>query len=397
MSETNYKIPPKFLKFFIQSGKERWVLCQGSRRSGKSWSCILWMRLLGKVIQRPYTILMVDATYPALQLLMQDFESATGLVIQGSQKLGYYAIDDNILWQFKHFPTRQKAQGTQADILYLNEGLNIPYDVISTLSMGIRDQIITSFNPTVRGADLLKHKNDNNFMISTWKDNPYLTDEQKGEFEEIKNKALAPGASPYQIYCYETYYLGQASTQGGKVFNKVYTITDDEYFSLPLLEVYGLDFGLADGGDATAMAGCKIDRQNNIIYFKQYIYDKFLTNNKDLAQKMLECGLDKRSFIVGDYGGMGKHRMTDITTGGNGTWEPELCQFNIQNAIKPKLDERIISLLSYDRIYVTESSTEMHNEFIEYELDPKTNKPKGGNDHLIDAGSYAMKTLQLTQ
>lgn len=342
---------------------------------------------------------MVDATYPALQLLMQDFEQATGLVIQGSQKLGYYCVDDNILWQFKHFPTRQKAQGTQADILYLNEGLNIPYDVISTLSMGIRDQIITSFNPTVKNAELFQHKNENNFMISTWKDNPYLTDEQKEEFENIKRMAMMPNASPYSIYCYETYYLGQASSQGGKVFNKVYRIKDEEYKMLPFLEVFGLDFGLAEGGDATALAGCKIDRQNNIIYFKEYIHDRNLTNNKELAQRLYDCGLNKYSYIVGDYAGCGKQRMVDITSGGGygSNWEEHLKQFTIQSAIKPTIDERILSLLSFDRIYVVEDSTNLMSEFHEYELDPKTNKPIDKNNHLLDACSYAMKILQMTQ
>lgn len=392
------KIPKTFLDFFIKSGNERWVLCQGSRRSGKTWSCILWMRLLGKVMRKPYTILMVDATYPALQLLMQDFEQCTGLTINGSQKLGYYAVDDNILWQFKHFPSRQKAQGTQADILYLNEALNIPYDVISTLSMGIREQILASFNPTVKNAQLFKHKNENNFMVSTWKDNPYLTAAQIFEFESIKEAAMKPGASPYSIWCYETYYLGMASSHGGKIFNKVYTIADEEFDRLPFLAVYGLDFGLSDGGDATALAACKIDRINNVIYFKQLIYDRHLTNNKELAKRIVDAGLGRYSIILGDYGGGGKMRMAEITTGGNGTWnEPELRCLTIQNATKPGIEERIRSLLSFDRICVTESSADMHTEFLEYELDPKTNKPIGGNDHLLDAGAYAMKYLQMTQ
>lgn len=381
-------ISKKYLRFFVDNIDSRWVLLQGGRRSGKSFSAYKWLHIL--LSGKPKVCGVIAASFPALQLAMQDFTKATGLAVQGSALYGYSSVLSNgSMFVFKSYDEPTKAQGSTYDIVYLEEALNIQEEVITTLSMSVTGQIYAAFNPT-RSGWISKYDNGHNLLTTTFKDNDYLSAEQIEEFERIKERAMKPSASILDVYNYKVYYCGEFGDMAGKVFKIVYTCTDDEYDSIPASELFGLDFGFtqSEQSDATAMVGIKI--HENRLYCKEYIYSNQLANNRDLALRMAELGLDVYTPIIADYGGMGATRIRALVSAENGSWtEPSISSgFSIQNALKGRVIDGLNRMSQYD-IYVTESSANLRREFDGYELNAE-GKPKSGcPDHALDAVRYA--------
>lgn len=387
-------ISKKYLRFFVKNTDSRWILIQGGRRSGKSFSVIQWLWFLASATPNSI-VMMVAASYPALQLLMSDFQRATPLRISGSLTEGYNCtLSNGSKFLFRSFDTYEKAQGSTCDYLYLEEALNIPIDVITTLSMSVTRQIFACYNPT-KSSEIDRYilPDNSNHIVTTFKDNDYLTQAQREEFEEIKRRAMKPTASILDIYAYTVYYKGDYSNMSGKVFPIVYSCEDDEYDRIPSRELYGLDFGFTSGGDKTAMVGVKV--HNHCIYVKEYIYSDELFNDRQLAFALHNLGLNECVDIIADYGGSGRQRIHNLVTAGDGEWtEPEICRgFSVSNAKKGKVVDGLRTLLNYDKIILTESSTNLRKELDNYELKP-SGEPKG-EDHLVDAMRYASNSYSI--
>lgn len=384
-------ISRKYLRFFVATSHQRWVLLQGGRRSGKSFSCHKWIHFLSSV--EPLTVLCVAASVPALRWMIDDFRRATGLDVHGSMDYGFTCVLSNgTRYIFRAFDSYTKVQGTTCDILYLEEALNIPTEIVNTLAMSVTKQIFACFNPTMN-SDILLHSNGDNLLVTTWRDNDYLTDSQIEEFENIKKKALRPCASIMDEYSYRVYYLGEFANMSGKVFNLIYTISNEEFDNIHVRPLYGLDFGFVESRDQTALVAIKIF--NNCLYVKELLYDNTLTNDKKLADKLYNLGIDVYDNIVADYGGLGKTRIHNLVTAADGSWAEEGINagFSIMNAKKGKVIDGIQRMLNYDKIFVTESSVNLRKEFDGYELTAE-GKPRG-EDHLIDAVRYAVNSWLL--
>lgn len=386
-----------YLRHFVNNNKSRWVILQGSRRSGKSWAVLRWLWFLAS--GEPKIVGVICASFPALQNCISDFQRATNLQVTGSAVFGYSCqLTNGSKFLFRSFDDPTKAQGTTYNIVYLEEVLNIPEEIVRVISMSVTDQIFASYNPTKSSyldAYILPDKS--NYLKTTYKDNPYLTPEQVQEFEDIKKRALSPTASLFDIYAAKVYCEGDFASMSGRVFKLIYTCTDEEYKNIPAPELFSLDFGFTENeqSDATAMVGCKI--YNNCVYYKEYIYSTQLASNKALALRMADLGLDVYSPIVADYGGMGASRIRELVTAGDYTWtEPSICNgFSVQNAQKMKVLDGLQKMNQFEKIYVTDTSYNLHKEMDNYELNHEGKPVKSCADHAIDAARYATNSYHL--
>ena len=338
MAGRTLNIIPTYAKFFLDNIDERYLILQGSRRSGKSISVFQWItiRLLGEKKE----CCVICATYPATTNAIKDFQLATGLSVTGNQIYGQCCVFPNgSVIYFKAFDDPTKAQGTYCDFAIVEEALNIP--------------------------------------------------EQIQEFDKLKERAFSPTANLFDKYNYQVYYLGNFSNASGKCFQQVYSCTDEEFEKIPVQCATGMDFGFVDSKDFTTLVQVKI--YQNCLYARERIYSNHLTNNKDLGMELARLGYDCYTPISCDFGGLGKTRIDILSTANYGEWtEKELNKgFGCISANKTKIVEGIQELLQYDKIILTESSINLRKEMDGYEL-KEDGKPKG-TDHAIDAMRYAQQ------
>lgn len=275
----------------------------------------------------------------------------------------------------------------------MEESLNIDEQIITTLSMSASKQIYFAYNPTKKShIDKYILPDKSNWLKTIYLDNKFLPAEQIEEFDNIRRVAESPTATVLQRYAYQVYVLGEFSTMAGKVFKEIWNMTDDEYDSIRTTEIYGLDFGFVDNNDKTVLVGAKIF--NNCLYLKEYIFSNTLSKDYDLAWALVDAGITPYDVIAADYAGMGKSRLTNLITANNGEWyeDPINKGFNICNAVKGRVIDGIQKMQQFERIYITESSVNMRDEFDRYELNEE-GKEVSKHQNCCDAARYATTTM----
>lgn len=389
-------ISKTYLRFFVNTVNERNVILVGGRRSGKTWSTFRWLHLLGS--GKPVTIMVAAASNSQLQATIQDFQDCLGFRVEGNMVLGqHFRLTNGTVFQFKSFDEYTKCVGQKGDYLFLNEAINLDERSFVTLAQGITAQIFFNYNPTAKNTWIEKFvkADGSNRLRTTWKDNAFLTEPQVLEFEKIRERAMKPTATPFDIYSYRVFYLGEDSEMGGRVFPLLYTISDEEYERIDAREVKGLDFGFVESRDLTALAGVKI--HNNCLYIKEYIYDN-LECQKDinLARKMRGIGINEYEPIACDPGGLGKTRIRNLITAQDGEWTGDIGSgFYCFSANKGKILDGLKRMTNMDKIYITESSVNAREEMSAYELDSNGKPVEKYANHLVDAIRYACNSYNV--
>lgn len=390
-------ISKKYLRFFVDNINSRYTILVGGRRSGKTWSTFKWLHLLAS--GKPKTIMVAAASNSQLLATINDFQECLGFHVQGSILYGmHFVLTNGSMFQFKSFDEYTKCVGQKADILFLNEAINLDEKSFTTLVQGITQQIFLNYNPTQKNTYINKfvNKEQTNLLRTTWKDNDHLTDAMREEFEAIKERAMKPYASPFDIYSYRVFYLGEDAEMGGKVFPLLYTISDDDYDKIDAYELKGLDFGFVESRDFTALAGVKI--YNNCLYIKEYIYDNVeCQKDVNLAHRMRELGINEFEPIACDMAGLGKTRIRNLITAEDGAWTGDISSgFYCFNAIKGKILDGLKKMTNFDKIYITESSVNAREEMSSYELDAAGKPVEKYANHLVDAVRYACNSYEYT-
>ena len=391
MAMNSLGIGKRYLKFYVDNIDSRYVISIGGRRSGKSFATAKWLRFLAS--GKPIKILVIAATFPAIQLVIEDFQNATGLTVTGSMIYGYSCkLKNGSIFQFRAFPGSQRVQGTTGDIIWFEEFLNIPEEVIRVATMSCTGQIYFTANPT-RKSKLLDdyvNKDGLNFLRTTYKDNPFLTQEQRKEFEDIKLRSQQPNATLYDIFCAKVYCDGEFGDLVGRCFEKLEYCTYNDYWDVPSEEAIFMDLAFG-GADKTAICGFKL--YNKKLYVHTYQYKQGTINAKELAWDLVDCGFNAYTTIFADYGGVGRQILDSLITAqqNDEIWtEPELCQgFSIANVLKGRVLESIMALMALDAIVIDDSNYNTREEFENAQLD-ENQKPKGENDHTIACARYAI-------
>lgn len=378
-----------YLRHFVKNIDSRYVICIGGRRSGKSFATLKFLHFL--LSGKPKKLMIIAATFPAIQLVIEDFQNATGLIVQGSLLYGYSCLMANgSLIQFRAFDRAEKVQGTTADYLYFEEFLNIPEEVIRTAMMSCKGQMYFCANPTkkVKLLDDIINEDKSNYLKTTYLDNPYLTEAQRVEFDNIKLRSLQPNATKYDIFQAKVYCDGEFGDLVGKAFDNIEYTDFKTFTDVPTQEIIVTD--LAFGGtDKTAICGFKL--YNSKMYIHTYKYKQGTLNPKELAMDLIDCGFNCYTPIYADYGGVGRQILDTIITADGGRWsEEELMRgFSIYNVTKSGIMESLMSLMALDAIVVDDSNEDVRLEFEQTTLDVNHNI-KNKNDHAVACARYAI-------
>lgn len=354
--------------------QKRIAVNQGGTRSGKTYSILqVLCEYCSENEDTGAVVTVVRKTLPALRgSAYRDFLevlNTEGWYSEDNHNKSEmtYALFGNLV-EFISVDQPQKIRGRKRNICFINEANELTWEDFFQLNIRTTDKIILDYNPSDEFHwiyDKLIPRDDADFFVTTYRDNPFLPKELIEEIERLQEA----DETHWQVYG-----LGQR----GQSKETIYThwklckeIPDGETW-------YGLDFGY---NNPSALV--RITFKDGIIYADEMLYQNKLTTN-DLAEKLKEFGISRSDEIFCDNA------------------EPKTieelfrCGFNAKPCEKKDIKEGIRKVKSLP-LLITERSTNILKEIKGYKWKVDKNEmvldePVKFNDHSMDAMRYAIFT-----
>ena len=192
-----------------------------------------------------------------------------------------YTFETGNILEFAIFDTYEKAHGARRDVLFVNEGNNLHYNIVDQLMVRTRDIVWLDWNPTNEFwfyTNILGIRDDVDFITLTYKDNEALDENTIKEIESHKNNDA----------WWKVYGLGQLGSIEAQIY-KNWTILE-VIPDFARLVRRGLDFGYSV--DPTVIED--IYQYNNGFIIDEICYQKGLSNRSiaDILlnrQRVLVC------------------------------------------------------------------------------------------------------------
>lgn len=376
-TSTFFKIADAYAKGygFIES--------RGGTRSSKTFSKL---QLLDIIAQKPKkrVITTVGLSIPHLKGgAIRDYDNILnerGVIPDLIRtKDPYIYTYGNTIHEFISFDNLGKALGAARDILFLNEGNKMPWDIVHQLIQRTTECTFCDYNPSVKfwiddpnAFDILNRR-DAITIHSTFRDNyENLSETQKEEFRIGERKAKeeeARGVYGYWSNWWKVYGLGEY----GQIEGAIYTDWEVGEFNDLLPYRFGLDFGFSS--DPDALVKVAVDEKTKTIFMHECMYRN--GQSFETLRTNIESHCRRNDLIVADSA---EDRLIyDLMT-----------YYNIVPAKKWKVIERIKKMQSY-HLVVTSTSTNLINELMNYVWsDKKSETPVDKANHLLDAAGYAV-------
>lgn len=362
----------------LKKSTKRICILQGGTRSGKTYSILLGLiEFAYKNKGKGLYITIARKTFPALRgTAMRDFfeilKNENLYDERNHNRSNHLYHLYGCVFEFISLDSQQKVRGRKRSVLFLNECNEFDMDDFIQLSLRTTYKIIIDFNPSDEYHWLYTQlidadRDDVDFHVSTYKDNPFLEESTIKEIERLKET----DENLWRIF--GRGLRGQSTETIFPVFNIVDDIPENAK------EVaLGLDFGFS--ADPTSLV--RVYKHDLDIYIDELIYERGLTN-QDIANRIKELNIERRAECFADSS------------------EPksieEIFRMNVIN-IKPakKGHDSIrigIDVMKRHKINITKRSVNTIKEFRNYKWikdknNEITNKPIDAFNHTIDAVRY---------
>lgn len=285
------------------------------------------------------------------------------------------------LLEFFGADDEQKLRGTERDILNCSEANELDYDnEWFQLLVRTKSKAVIDFNPDDEyiwineklEQERMLNKGDVGLIVSTYKDNPFLSKMQVEEIEYL----MQSNPSYWKIYG-----LGEYGHLEGRVYDfEIVELKDIEHIPV---HSYGLDFGFTN--DPCAMIETRID--GNKLYWHEIIYETGLLNS-DLIDIFKVFRISKNVPIVADSAE--PKSIEEIRRAG----------YNIFGCTKgaDSVKHGIDKVQSYD-LKITSLSLSTIKEARRYvwmqdKSGRSLNKPIDRDNHSMDAGRYSIDFVE---
>lgn len=358
----------------------RGVDSRGGTRSTKTYSALQFLVFLAVALTVKKLISVVSETLPHLKKgAIRDFEK-----ILQDEGIISGALRDDARWnatdhtftfasgtiiEFFSCDSPSRVHGPSRDILFINEGQNIRWETARQLMIRTREFIIVDYNPTHEFWAHTELATDPRFrtIVSTYKDNRFLTQAQIEDIERGKKNAN----------WWRVYGLGLT----GQLEGVIYEFEQIEAMPDPhgLVRIGGLDYGFTN----SKTAGIEVfaDVRKKKLYLDEMFYGSGM-HNFDIIAALNAHGFPKTARLYADCAEPKANS------------EIKLAGFNVWPSYKGKEIEAQISWLQGWDIYVTKTSTNLIHEFRNYLWDTdrdgnRLNVPIKEYDHAMDAFRYA--------
>jgi len=257
--------------------------------SGKTYNILIWF--IVKLLQENgKTLTIVRQSLPSIKgTVLRDFIDILGrLGIYSEDNHNktdqIYSLNGNII-EFVSADQPQKIRGRARQYLFCNEANELTYEAWMQLIMRTEGKIVIDYNPSDLSSwiyDSVIPRDDADFHITTFRDNPFLPKELVLELERLKD------ADPNY---WTIYGLGERGLSQDLIYSHWKTT---EQMPEEGEVVYGLDFGFN-----VPSSLIKIVFVENSAYVQELIYEPKLTT-ADLVEKMKQIGIDRYDEIYCD-------------------------------------------------------------------------------------------------
>jgi phage terminase large subunit len=358
----------------LDNSDKRITIEQGGSRSGKTYNILMWLIFAYSDRNNGKTITICRKTFPALRASsMRDFFDILKKYdlykeANHNKSNSEYLLNNN-LFEFISLDQPQKVRGRKRDVLYINEANELYFEDWQQLILRTTDKAILDYNPSDEFHfiyDKIKPRDDAEFYITTYKDNPFLDIETVNEIERLRD---------VDENYWKIYGLGQIGSSQALIFriNECNSIPPEAKFLS-----YGMDFGFTN--DPTTLVA--IYQQGDNIYLKELLYQTGLTN-RDIDEKLKFNSIERKEIFADSA-------------------EPKSIEelyrmgWNVKPATKGQGSVNIgIDMMKRYQLHVTKDSVNMIKEFRNY----KWQEDKNGNvlntpvdmfNHTIDAIRYGL-------
>lgn len=360
----------------------RGVDSRGGTRSTKTYSALQFLVFLAVGLKAKKLISVVSETLPHLKKgAIRDFEEIMqkeGIIATPLRDDPRWNATDRIftfangtIIEFFSADSPGKVHGPSRDILFINEGQNIRWETARQLMIRTREFIIVDYNPTHEFWAHTELATDPRFrtIVSTYKDNPFLTPAQVEDIERGRKNAN----------WWRIYGLGQTGQLEGVIydFEQVDTMPDDP----GLVRVGGLDYGFTNS--KTAGVDVLADIRRKRLYVDEMFYGSGM-HNFDIVAALNAHGFPKKGPRL--YADCAEPKANS---------EIKLAGFNVWPSDKGKEITFQISWMQGWEIRVTKRSVNVIKELRNYIWDTdkdgnRLNQPIKEFDHAMDAMRYAV-------
>lgn len=183
------KVFSDLLRAYIDP-KVRVIALKGGTRSGKTFAVMQLLDFIARKSKGPRLISVVSETMPHLKRgAIRDFKNI--LETEGAYNVSAWHDTDKIYTygraqlEFFSADSPEKVHGPARQVLYINECINVEWEVYRQLAVRTTEKIILDYNPAHEfWVDTkLAQRSDVRILHSTYKDNDMLTAAQIAEIE----------------------------------------------------------------------------------------------------------------------------------------------------------------------------------------------------------------------
>ena len=378
--------------------KPRYISNKGGTRSTKTYSTLQFLYMLISQKDKAGDITsVVSETLPHLKLgAIRDFENIVGGTLLGNSHWNEtshtWTFDNGAKLEFFSADSA-KAHGAQRKRLFINEANHVDYETYRQLAVRTSSIIFIDYNPaSVCWIQKKVECRKNCALIrSTYKDNPFIPQEQIEEIESNKDDEN----------WWKVYGLGLDGTLEGLIYNfeQIDELppkgvdkpqsekTEEELYADSLIEIHGLDFGFTN--DPTARVQVLADKKRKHLYVRERCYRKGMLNSHIIAN-LREDSVKSNIEIFADYAE--PKSIREIQDGG----------FSVIACDKdaPVKSDKLKFQLNWMqgwKLFVTKDSLNLIEELRNYTWAKSKdgellNEPIDKWNHLLDALRYAVWT-----
>lgn len=353
--------------------KYRYIVNKGSTRSSKTYSILQLLYLIAQFSKKQLIISIVSESIPHLKKgCIRDFTEIVKKDRNWS-KNNWNATDyiyriNNSIIEFFSADSAGKVHGPSRNILYVNECINIDYEVYRQLAIRTTETIFLDCNPNFEfwlDEKIIPQKEKAILIHSTYKDNRYLTDAQLKEIESNKSDSN----------WWRVYGEGKTGSLRGSVVQN-WEIVDsfpENYKSRWI----GIDFGFTN--DPTAIVDIRLSEGE--LWIDEILYERGCDNIM-IANTLKNNNITTNICIIADSAE--PKSIQEIRSFGFRIEAAQKGRDSINNGIE---------ILNRYRKNISRRSVNIINEYRNYrwQMDifgEPTNTPIDRYNHSIDAQRY---------